>query len=283
MNPPETLAQWFHWASAQLVKHSDSAQLDAELMLRDVLQKDRSYLRTWPEKQLSNTQHQQLQSLLDRRLQGEPMAYILGHQDFWTLSLRVSPAVLIPRPETELIIETALELLSPQQALQLADLGTGSGAIALALASEFSNSHVIAGDFSAAALQIAEQNRQQLQLHNCETRLGSWFDIFSPTEQFDLIVSNPPYIAEGDPDLQANVQRYEPQSALTANNNGLADLQHLIAHAPTFLKPGGWLILEHGWQQAEALRQQLQQQGFLHSQSHRDLAGHERITLGQQP
>ncbi|MDH5302037.1 MAG: peptide chain release factor N(5)-glutamine methyltransferase [Gammaproteobacteria bacterium] len=281
MQAAPTLASWTHWASAQLA-NSDSPRLDCELLLCHVLHKDRTYLRTWPEQSLTADQLQQLAELLDRRQQGEPIAYLLGEQAFWTLTLHVSPAVLIPRPETELFIETALQLLSPQQSYRLADLGTGSGAIALALASEFTHSQVIAGDFSAAAVAIAEHNRQQLQLDNCGIRLGSWFEIFTD-ETFDLIASNPPYIDQHDPHLQTSVRHYEPASALFSDQQGFADLEFIIRTAPNYLNHNGWLLLEHGWQQAPEVRQLMLQNQFGEVASIKDLAGHERLTLGKKP
>ena len=260
---------------------SPTARLDAELLLAAALNKPRSYLRTWPEREPTAEQLDAFAQMLGRRRSGEPVAYILGHQGFWSLELEVAPHTLIPRPDTELLVETALQLApaTPRRAL---DLGTGSGAIALALASERGGWQVVGVDRIAEAVALAERNRQRLQLGNAEFRLSSWFDSLGG-ERFDLIVSNPPYIAADDRHLGEGDVRFEPQSALVAGADGLDDIRLIVGQAPQHLQPGGWLLLEHGYDQAEAVRALLGAAGFHLTESRRDLGGHERISLGQWP
>ena len=258
---------------------SPTARLDAELLLAAVLGKPRSYLRTWPEHEPSAEQLAAFAALLERRRMGEPVAYILGHQGFWSLDLEVAPHTLIPRPDTELLVETALQL-APATPQRVLDLGTGSGAIALALASERGGWQVIGVDRIAEAVALAERNRQRLKLGNAEFRQSSWFDGLA-SERFDLILSNPPYIAADDRHLGEGDVRFEPLSALVAGVDGLDDIRQIIAQAPRHLQAGGWLLLEHGYDQAEAVRELLAAAGFTAVDSRRDLGGHQRISLGR--
>lgn len=258
---------------------SPTARLDAELLLAAALGKPRSYLRTWPEHEPGAEQLTAFAALLERRRAGEPVAYILGHQGFWSLDLEVAPHTLIPRPDTELLVETALALLSATP-LKALDLGTGTGAIALALASERGGWKVTGVDRIAEAVALAERNRQRLKLGNAEFRLSSWFDALAG-ERFGLIVSNPPYIAASDRHLGEGDVRFEPISALVAGADGLDDIRRIIDQAPQHLEAGGWLLLEHGYDQAEAVRGLLRAAGFAAVDSRRDLGGHERISLGQ--
>lgn len=258
---------------------SDTAQLDAELLLAAVLGKPRSYLRTWPERELNAEQLQQFQTALARRQQGEPVAYILGQQGFWSLELEVAPHTLIPRPDTELLVETALELL-PHAPIQALDLGTGTGAIALALATERPGWTVTGVDRVPEAVSLAERNRQRLKLNNARFSQSHWFSAVAG-QRFTLIVSNPPYIRADDKHLGEGDVRFEPASALVAGEDGLDDIRLIIQHAPAHLQTGGWLLLEHGFDQAAAVRELLAAQGFTHTHSRRDLGGHERISLGQ--
>ncbi|MNM38902.1 Release factor glutamine methyltransferase [compost metagenome] len=207
------------------------------------------------------------------------MAYILGQQGFWNLDLEVAPHTLIPRPETELLVETALQLL-PASAVKLLDLGTGTGAIALALASERPLWQVTAVDRVLEAVALAERNRQRLQLNNVTVRSSHWFDALAG-ECYDLIISNPPYIAAADPHLVAGDVRFEPSSALVSGEDGLDDLRSIISQAPEHLLPGGWLLLEHGYDQAAAVRELLAKHDFEQIESRLDLNAHERITLGR--
>jgi len=260
---------------------SPTERLDAELLLAAALGKSRSYLHTWPERIVSSEAAQVFADFLSRRRAGEPVAYILGQQGFWKLDLEVAPHTLIPRPDTELLVETALELL-PATPARMLDLGTGTGAIALALASERPAWQVMAVDRIDAAVALAERNRQRLQLNNVHVRTSHWYDALDG-ERFDLIISNPPYIRAEDPHLVAGDVRFEPSSALVAGQDGLDDLRVIIAQAPGHLLPGGWLLVEHGYDQAADVRELLSQQGFGDVCSRIDLGGHERISLGRLP
>lgn len=277
----QTISDALHTATLLLERSSTSARLDAELLLEYVTGLSRTDFRVAPERELPAAAGWSFQQLLRRRLQGEPVAYIRGHQEFWSLLLEVSPAVLIPRPETELVVERALALLRPE-ATELADLGTGSGAIALAIASERPALQVTAVDISGDALEIAKRNAARLRFGNVRFERGSWFAPLAG-RHFDVVVANPPYVARGDADLAANVSRFEPEVALIAGAGGLEALEQIATQAGRHLRPGGWLILEHGWTQAVAVRERLVRSGFAHVRSHADLAGHERVTEGSLP
>lgn len=258
---------------------SETAQLDAELLLAAVLGKPRSYLRTWPERELSAAQLQHFQASIQRRQQGEPVAYILGQQGFWSLDLEVAPHTLIPRPDTELLVETTLELL-PHDPIAALDLGTGTGAIALALANERPGWKVTGVDRVPEAVALAERNRSRLKLGNVQFAESRWFSAVAG-QRFALVVSNPPYIASDDKHLAEGDVRFEPASALVSGVDGLDDIRLIIQQAPAHLAAGGWLLLEHGFDQAAAVRELLAAQGFTEIESRRDLAGHERISLGR--
>lgn len=271
----------------QLLAHatqidSPTAQLDAELLLAHVLDKPRSYLFTWPEKTLSEAQAKAFMALLERRQRGEPVAYLLGQQGFWTLDLQVAEHTLIPRADTELLVEAALQLADASSPLRVLDLGTGTGAIALALASERPQWAVTGVDRIESAVALAQSNQQQLQLSNVQFLSSHWFSALTD-QRYDLILSNPPYIADNDPHLQQGDLRFEPLSALVSGPDGLDDLRLIIAQAPTYLTAQGWLLLEHGFDQACAVRELLQQAGFIEVNSQRDLGGHERISFGCLP
>lgn len=260
---------------------SPSARLDAELLLAAALGKPRSFLHTWPERVVSGEAAELYASYLARRRNGEPVAYILGRQGFWSLDLEVAPHTLIPRPDTELLVETALALV-PAAPARVLDLGTGSGAIVLALACERPLWRLIGVDRIDAAVALAERNRVRLQLDNVEFRESHWFSTLG-AERFDLIVSNPPYIAARDPHLDEGDVRFEPSSALVSGADGLDDIRLIVSEAPAHLNAGGWLMLEHGYDQAAAVRELLARQGFEAVESRRDLGGHERISLGRLP
>lgn len=256
----------------------DSARLDAELLLCHCLQKPRSFLYTWPDETLSETAGEQYLALLARRVAGEPIAYILQTRMFWSLELAVDSAVLIPRPETETLIEAALNLAIPPHARVL-DLGTGSGAIALALASERPAWQLTASDKSESAMRIAQQNQRQLGFANVRFLLSDWFAAMGG-ERFDMIVSNPPYIAEHDAHLMQGDVRFEPRSALAAGADGLDAIRNIVANADAHLADSGWLLLEHGFDQAAAVYKLFLQHGFAAVEAVKDLAGHPRVTLG---
>lgn len=258
---------------------SPTPRLDAELLLAQALGKSRGYLHTWPERELEASQHERYQAALARRRTGEPVAYILGRQGFWSLDLDVASHTLIPRPDTELLVETALALL-PATPLHVLDLGTGTGAIALALACERPAWQVIGVDRVAEAVALAQGNGIRLQMANARFAESCWFSALAG-QRFQLIVSNPPYIAAADPHLSQGDVRFEPSSALVAGIDGLDDIRLIIEQAPEHLLAGGWLLLEHGFDQAEAVRELLVQRGFATVESRRDLGGHQRISLGQ--
>ncbi|MHB9800497.1 peptide chain release factor N(5)-glutamine methyltransferase [Pseudomonas sp. MT3] len=257
---------------------SPSARLDAELLLAAALGKSRSFLRTWPERVVSREARDLFDSFLARRQAGEPVAYILGRQGFWSLDLEVAPHTLIPRPDTELLVETALDLL-PATPARVLDLGTGTGAIALALACERPGWQVLGVDRVAEAVALAERNRERLDLANAAFRSSQWFSELAG-ERFSLIVSNPPYIPSADPHLAQGDVRFEPSSALVSGADGLDDIRLIVEQAPAHLENGGWLMLEHGFDQADAVRDLLLTRGFAHVESRRDLGGHQRISLG---
>ncbi len=258
---------------------SPTSRLDAELLLAQALGKSRSYLRTWPEREVEAAQQACFDADLARRRAGEPVAYILGQQGFWSLELEVAPHTLIPRPDTELLVETTLALLPATPAAVL-DLGTGTGAIALALASERPAWRVTGVDRVAEAVALAERNRARLKLSNAAFVESHWFDALAG-QRYRAIVSNPPYIAAADRHLHEGDVRFEPSSALVAGEDGLDDIRLIIEQAPDYLEAGGWLLLEHGFDQAPVVRALLAARGFAAVESRRDLGGHERISLGR--
>jgi len=258
---------------------SPTPRLDAELLLAHALGKSRSYLHTWPERELEADQLARYQAALVRRQAGEPVAYILGQQGFWSLELEVAAHTLIPRPDTELLVETVLALL-PATPAQVLDLGTGSGAIALALATERPAWTLTGIDRIPEAVALAERNRLRHKLANARFAQSHWFSALAG-QRFQLIVSNPPYIAADDRHLAEGDVRFEPSSALVAGPDGLDDLRLIVEQAPDYLVSGGWLLLEHGFDQAGAVRELLGARGFRAIESRRDLGGHERISLGR--
>ncbi len=276
----QTINGWLTQARAGLEAVSDSARLDAELLLAHTLQQSRTWLYTWNDKALSAEQQQTAAQLLQRRLRGEPVAYILGQRDFWSLSLVVAPSTLIPRADTETLIEWALELPLAANSRVL-DLGTGTGAIALALASEQPSWQVRGVDVQPQAVALAEENARRNHLERVTFQQSDWFTAVQG--RFDLVVSNPPYIDEADPHLGQGDVRFEPRTALVAGNHGLSDLALIIDRAPDFLQPDGWLLVEHGWQQAEAVCELLSARGFSAVENRRDLGGQPRISGGRWP
>lgn len=267
-------------SSADSESDTDVAKLEAEVLLAFVLDKPRSFLYSWPEKEINSELLEQFNEVIQRRYSGEPVAYITGVREFWGLSLTVSPDVLIPRPETERLVEIALSYIPEQGAHLIADLGTGSGAIALALASERPDALIIATDISNAALNVAAQNKAELGIPNVDFRQGRWLDSFSEI-QFDLIVSNPPYVADDDPHLQQGDLRFEPCAALSSGADGLNDIREIITQASDRLTSGGYLLLEHGFNQAEAVTELLENSGYCDVQCFRDYGSRERASIGR--
>lgn len=260
------------------------ARHEAELLLLHVLERPRSWLFAHATDPLPAAELATFEALLARRVAGEPVAYLTGRRGFWTLDLDVDPATLIPRPETELLVELALDRLPLDGPLQLADLGTGSGAIALALASERPQAQVLATDASAGALAVAARNAARHELHNVRFAEGG-HDWYAPLQgaRFDLIASNPPYIASDDPHLQQGDLRFEPTTALASGVDGLDDIRRIVDGGQAHLLPGGWLLIEHGWDQGEAIRALFEAAAFADVQTVRDLEQRDRITLGRRP
>ncbi|MFW7526371.1 peptide chain release factor N(5)-glutamine methyltransferase [Vibrio ostreicida] len=280
---PTTIEQTLKQASKALMESgSDSPSLDAAVLLCHSLGKPRSFLLTWPDKPLQPEQLADFEAILDRRLKGEPVAYIIGKREFWSLPLKVSPSTLIPRPDTERLVEVALEK-SEEISGDILDLGTGTGAIALALASELPDHQVWGVDLQKEAQQLAQDNAQRLQLTNTQFLSGSWFDPLPSGTKFALIVSNPPYIDEKDPHLSQGDVRFEPLSALVAEDKGLADIQFIAKRALDFLHTDGWLMFEHGFEQAESVQAIMSDFGYQEIKTYKDYGDNDRVTVGQLP
>ncbi len=272
-----TVAESLSAGAAALRRRSDSPRLDAELLLAKVLGLSRSALIARSGDPVADLQQRGYGELLARRASGVPVAYLTGTREFWSLPLHVTPAVLVPRPETEILVELALERLPRVGTVSVLDLGTGSGAIALAMASERPQAAITGVDVSPAALEVAIHNSRDLGLHGIHWRLGSWFDAV-PGQRFDMILANPPYIAAQDPALEG--LRAEPALALTCGSTGLEALAAIAQRAPLHLRAGGWLIVEHGRDQAAAVAQLFEQHGFAQVRCHSDFSGNPRVTLG---
>lgn len=275
---PTSIEAAQQWCRQQLWQ-SDSPAADSRALLCYVLNKPTAYLMTWPEKALTDTQWQQLQRLVRQRQQGLPIAYLIGEREFWSLPLAVNRSTLIPRPDTETLVAAALTCDLPATARVL-DLGTGTGAIALALKSERPDWQVTAVDQSRDAVMLARHNAERLDL-TIDVIQSDWFSALARSPRFDLIVSNPPYIDADDPHLQQGDVRFEPLSALVSNQQGLADIRLITAQASAWLNDGGWLLIEHGWQQACAVVELLQQNDYKHINGWTDYGSVERVTGGQ--
>jgi release factor glutamine methyltransferase len=263
-----------------LTSISDSALLDAEVLLCHVLQKERSYLRAWPDKLLEPEQQEQFWALTEKRRQGMPVAYLIGRREFWSRDFHVSPDVLIPRPDTELLVELGLNLIPPDAPFKLIDLGTGSGIIAITLAAERPHAQVIATDLNSAALEIAKQNARHHHITNIHFYQSDWFNN-TPDIQFDLVISNPPYIAKDDSHLQESDVRFEPQTALVAAQQGLRDIETIADGARDHLKPQGHLLIEHGYNQQHQIQTIFKGLGYDKVRTYQDLSGQPRVTYGQ--
>ena len=281
MPKQSTISERLRMARERL-RGSESPELDAALLLCRLIGKPRTYLYTWPDKELSEEEENAFEGLVRRRVAGEPIAHILGEREFWNLTLKVTPATLIPRPETELLVEQALQRIPPEAHWKIADLGTGSGAIALVIAKERPGCTVTAMDTSEAALEVALENAQRYALDNLRFRSGNWFTGLEG-ERFRLIASNPPYVAEEDPHLSQGDLRFEPRSALASGTDGLDDIRRIVSLAPEHLEADGWLLLEHGYDQGDAVRSILDDAGFSEIKGFSDLGGNARVTSGKTP
>lgn len=253
-----------------------NARLEAEILIAHVLEKQRSYLRAFSETRLNQQQSDTLNTLLQRRLQGEPIAYITGHREFWSLDLITTEHTLIPRPETELLVELTLNAIPESSAQLIADLGTGSGAIALAIAQARPQCTIIASDVSAATLDVAKQNATNLQLTNIQFFCSDWFNVL-PQQKYDIIVSNPPYIATNDAHLTQGDIRFEPEIALSSGIDGLNAIRHIIQTAPDYLVDDGRLLLEHGYDQQEKILSLINEHHYAEITCHQDLSGQDRV------
>ncbi|MFK5914532.1 MAG: peptide chain release factor N(5)-glutamine methyltransferase [Woeseiaceae bacterium] len=275
----DTIALVIQQATQQLHEHSDSAQLDVELLLCSVLKKDRSFFRAWPEHKMADKDLFSFKNLLSERLQGKPIAHILGERGFWSLNLKVTKDTLIPRPDTERLVELALEHIPAQASWRLLDLGTGTGAIALSLAKECSTCQVTATDQSRAALEVAQINAKENNINNIDFIKSDWFGELD-AERFNMIVSNPPYIKENDPHLKQGDVRFEPLSALTSGEDGLNDIRDIIQNSQNYLTEKGVLLLEHGYDQAEEVCLLLTQAGFHNVRNIKDDNDIPRVSIG---
>jgi release factor glutamine methyltransferase len=265
-----------------LALETSSARIEAQCLLQKILNVPRVYLLTHPEQNLTEAEYKQYGNLLQRRLAGEPIAYILGAREFFGINLKVTTATLIPRPDTELLVEQAMLRIAPDMQYKVLDLGTGSGAIALALALQRPLAQVTACEYAQEALAVAQENARTLDIKNVHFVHSNWFAALEK-QRFSLIVSNPPYIATGDPHLAQGDVRFEPETALVSGVDGLDDIRHIIVKGILHLQPGGWLLLEHGYDQAARVRALLQQAGYVAVYSACDLSGTERVSGGQFP
>jgi len=270
-------------AAEQQLADFDSARLDAEVLLAYVLGKPRSYLRAWPEVELDTHTIKEYLQLLARRSAGEPVSHLTGQREFWSLPLQVTPDTLIPRPDTELLVAEALTCLPDADTVRIADLGTGSGAIAIALASECPRCQVTAIDLSTAALAVAQANAKRLKQPQIRFLHSSWCSALARTDRFDVIISNPPYIPANDPHLKTAELACEPQFALASGEDGLDAIRLITAQAAEHLIPGGWLLVEHGYDQGKAVRQLFLENGYEAVTTCQDLAGHDRVCRGRKP
>jgi len=274
-----SLSQALAFGASALTPSSESPKLDAEVLLLATINQSRTYLFTWPEKGLSDEQQDQFLSFIEQRSQGKPVAHITQYREFWSLNFKVSPATLIPRPDTETLVELALDKATNKQG-KLLDLGTGTGAIALSLASELPDWQVTAVDYQLDAVLLANENKSQLGITNAEMLQSNWFSALAG-EKFDLIVSNPPYIDPQDPHLQQGDVRFEPLSALIAEKKGMADLEFIITKSREFLNESGWLLLEHGYDQGQLVRDFFAKMAYKVITTEKDLGGNDRVTLAQ--
>lgn len=276
MNISQALKQ----AIAALTESSPSAAIDAQVLLTFVLQCNTAHLAAWPEKELDQQQSTLYQQLIQKRSQGHPVAHLTGSREFWSLNFSTDNSTLIPRPDTETLVEFILEKFNGKKKLKLLDMGTGTGNIAISLAKENPDWLVTGSDISERALNLAEQNSKQLQADNTVFVHSDWFDSIAE-QNFDIIVSNPPYIVDDDPHLSEGDVRFEPRTALTAGNTGMDDIEHLCKHAKTHLKKNGLLIIEHGYDQKQIVADCFTKNRFTEIEQRQDLSGHTRMTAGK--
>ena len=274
-----TVSEALDWATEQL-RESDDARLDSQVLLAYALNVSRIWLFTWPDKALDGATLTAFNALIEDRKSGTPIAYITGYRDFWSLRLKVTPDTLIPRADTELLVETALTLKNVEKPCDVIDLGTGTGAIALSLANECPSWRITATDINPETLAVAKENAQNLEL-TVSFKESAWFDAIN--DRFDLVISNPPYIESDDPHLQQGDLRFEPAGALASGQDGLDDIRLLVKQALKHLKKDGYLLLEHGYQQAEAVRSLMAEAGYIDIETHQDIEDRDRVTLGKIP
>ena len=274
-----TVSEALDWATEQL-SESDDARLDSQVLLAYALNVSRTWLFTWPDKALDGATLTAFNALIEERKSGTPIAYITGYRDFWSLRLKVTPDTLIPRADTELLVETALTLKNVEKPCDVIDLGTGTGAIALSLANECPSWRITATDINPKTLAVAKENATTLELA-VSFKESAWFDAIN--DRYDLVISNPPYIESDDPHLQQGDLRFEPAGALASGQDGLDDIRRLVQQALKHLKKDGYLLLEHGYQQAEAVRCLMAKAGYIDIETHQDIEDRDRVTLGKIP
>jgi release factor glutamine methyltransferase len=281
VNIQQALQHAIQSLSQPIVEESSPTHaLDAQVLLSHVLECNTAHLIAWPEKDLSEQQEIRYLQLIQQRQQGLPVAHLTGQREFWSLDFDVNNSTLIPRPETETLVEYILTKFGQNKQFALLDMGTGTGAIAIAIASEKPEWKIVASDISEQALKLATSNSQKHGTDNVTFLQSDWFKNISMTD-FDIIVSNPPYIAADDPHLQQGDVRFEPQSALSSGKTGMDDIEHLCAHAKNHLKNNGWLIVEHGYNQEQLVSDSFAENGFTQIEQVRDLSGHTRMTAGK--
>lgn len=274
------IRQALQQANQRLSESSPSAMLDAQVLLTHVLQCNSAHLAAWPEKELSEEQESNYLLLVEQRLQGTPVAHLTGSREFWSLDFSVDNSTLIPRPETETLVEFILEKFSNKENLKLLDMGTGTGAIAISIAREKPGWKIVASDVSEPALALAAQNGSDNQSTNVSFIHSDWFESIDQND-FDIIVSNPPYIASDDPHLLQGDVRFEPESALSSGETGMDDIEHICSHAKNYLLNNGWLIVEHGYNQKQQVADCFTRNGFTEIEQRQDLSGHTRMTAGK--
>lgn len=276
-----TLKTLLHKATLKLKSQFTSARIDAEVLLCYALKKDRNYLYSYPEASLTTDEKDLFESLINKRLEGIPIAYLVGEREFWSLQLKVNSSTLIPRPETELLVELSLEALKSKKEAHILELGTGSGAISLALAKERPELQILAVDKSKEALAVAKFNADNYQLNSIEFAYSDWFKEIDSKQSFDLIVTNPPYIADNDPHLKEGDLRFEPLTALASGTKGLDDIEQIIKEALSRLNIGGSLLIEHGFSQKLAIQSMLKDYGYKKIESWKDWQGLDRVSGGK--